>query len=273
MKKIILGLFLVIIIAIAGGLYYVLTNLDAIVEAAIEKHGSEATQTAVLVDSVKIDLASGAGGISGLTIANPKGFSMPYAFSLGEVRTGIDLKSLQEEPYIIDEITVLAPQVFVEINEGNKTNLHELKKNLTAGSTSSPSKPVKKEQAPAADSKNEPRLIIRRITFADGNIQARVAALQNKEYQLKLPGLDMSNLGGKNGATGSELASEILQRLTDRASEVVQKEIIDAELDKLKDKAHAKFDEEKARLKEKADAKKEEEKQKAEDKLKDLFKR
>ena len=74
MKKIILGLFLVILIAIAGGLYYVLSNLDALVEAAIEKHGSEATQTAVLVDSVKIDLASGAGGISGLTIANPKGF-------------------------------------------------------------------------------------------------------------------------------------------------------------------------------------------------------
>lgn len=272
MKKIILGLFLVIVIAIAGGLYYVLTNLDALVEAAIEKHGSEATRTAVLVDSVKIDLASGAGGISGLTIANPKGFSMPHAFSLGEVRTGINLESLQEEPYIIDEITVLAPQVFVEINEDNKTNLHELKKNLTAGSTSS-SKPVKKEQAPAAGSKKEPRLIIRRITFADGSIQARVAALQNKEYQLKLPGLDMSNLGGKNGATGSELASEILQRLTDRASEVVQKEIIDAELDKLKDKAQAKIDEEKARLKVKADAKKEEEKQKAEDKLKDLFKR
>ena len=73
MKKVILGLVLVIILAIVGGVYYVLTNLDALVEAAIEKHGSEATQTAVRVDSVKIDLSNGAGAISGLTIANPTG--------------------------------------------------------------------------------------------------------------------------------------------------------------------------------------------------------
>lgn len=272
MKKIILGLVLVIIFAIAGGVYYVLTNLDSLVEAAIEKHGSEATQTAVRVDSVKIDLSNGAGAISGLTIANPKGFALPYAFSLGEIRTGIDLQSLKEEPYIIDEITILAPQVFVEINEGNKTNLNELKKNLAAGSSSSPST-EEKEQPASESSAHEPRLIIRTVTFADGSIQAKVAALQNKEYQLKLPGLDMKNLGGSKGATGSELATEILKRLTDRASEVVQKEIIDAELNKLKEKAQVRVDEEKAKLKAQADAMKEEEKQKAEDKLKNLFDR
>ena len=270
MKKVFIGL-LVIILAIASGVYYVLNNLDALVEAAIEKHGSEATQTAVLLDSVKIDLANGIAGINGLTIANPKGFVMPHAFSLGEIRSGIDLQSLQEEPYIINEITILAPQVFVEINEGNKTNLNELKKNLTTGSTNTTQD--KKAQTPAESSAKEPRLIIRRVTFADGNIQARVAALQNKEYQLKLPGLDMTNLGGSRGATATELASEILNRLTDRASEVVKKDIIDAELNKLKDKAQAKIDEEKNRLKQQVDTMQEEEKQKAQDKLKDLFSR
>jgi hypothetical protein len=272
MKKIIIGLVLVIVLALAGGIYFVLTNLDSLVEAAIEKHGSAATQTAVRVDSVKIDLANGSGAISGLTIANPKEFAMPYAFSLGEIRTGIDLQSLQQEPYIIDEITVLAPQVFVEINESNRTNLNELKKNLTAGSSAKTAD--KKAQAPADQgSSKEPRLIIRRITFADGSIQASAAALQNKEYQLKLPGLDMTNLGGSKGATATELASEILKRLTDRASEIVQKEIIDVELNKIKDKAQQKIDEEKARLQEKVDARKEEEQQKAEDKLKGLFNR
>ena len=273
MKKIFIGLLLVIIIAIAAGLYYVLTNLDALVEAAIEKHGSEATQTAVLVDSVKIDLSNGAVSISGLTIANPKGFAMPYAFSLGEIRSGIDLQSLQQEPYIIDEITILAPQVFVEINEANKTNLNELKKNLTAGSTSTVQDKKPQTQGPAESSAKEPRLIIRRVTFADGTIQARAAALQNKEYQLKLPGLAMSNLGGSQGATAAELVSEILNRLTDLASDVVKKDIIDAELDKLKEKAQEKIDEEKARLKQQLETRQEEEKQKAQDKLKDIFSR
>ena len=269
MKKLFIGVVLVIVIAIAGSVYYVLTNLDSLVEAAIEQYGSEATQTAVLVDGVRIDLTDGAAGITGLTVANPDGYELPYAFSLGEIRVGIDLASLQEEPYIINEITVLAPQVFVEINDDNKTNLNALKKNLTSGVTSA----AEDEEPPttADDNAKEPRLIIRRITFADGNIHARVAALNNKELQLKLPGLDMTNLGGKKGATATELASEILKRLTDRASDVVKKDLIDAELNKLKANAQAKVDAEKARLKEKSDSKLEEQKDKVKDKLKGLF--
>ena len=269
MKKVILGLALVIIFAIAGGVYYVLSNLDALVEEAIETHGSQATQTAVRVDKVKIDLSNGAGAITGLTIANPGGFAMPYAVSLGEIRAGIDLQSLQQEPYIIDEITVLAPQIFVEINDDNKTNLNVLKKNLTASSPSSASRDT--TQTSKETTTDEPRLIIRRVTFADGNIKARVAALDNKEYQLKLPALEMKNIGGSNGATPAELAREILNRLTDRASEEVKENIIDAELDKIKAKAREKVEQEKARLTEKSDAKLEEEKGKVKDKLKGLF--
>ncbi|MDH3311484.1 MAG: hypothetical protein OEM95_12535, partial [Gammaproteobacteria bacterium] len=74
MKKIILIFVLVLVAAIGAGLYYLFTNLDAIVKAAIEKAGSQTTQTAVRVDSVKIVLSEAAGTIKGLSIANPKGF-------------------------------------------------------------------------------------------------------------------------------------------------------------------------------------------------------
>lgn len=270
MKKIISGLLLVIVLAIAVAVYYLLTNLDALVKAAIEQHGSEATQTVVSVAGVNIDLKDGAGAISGLTIANPKGFAMPHAFSLGEIRVAIDLQSLQQEPYIINEITVLAPQVFVEINKDNQTNLNELKKNLATAQPAAEEKPP----APADEtgSAAEPRLIIRRLTFADGDIQARVAALDNKEYKLKLPSLDMSGLGGSNGATAAELTREILKRLTDRASAEVKSKIIDQQLDELKAKARAKVDEEKARLKQQADSELEQQKDKVKDKLNNLFK-
>lgn len=270
MKKIISGLILIVVIAIAGSVYYLLTNLDALIEAAIEKYGSEATQTTVLVDSVKTDLTNGAAAVTGLTVGNPAGYDLPNAFSLGEIRVGIDLESLQEEPYIINEITVLAPQVFVEINEDNKTNLNELKNKLTAGSKAN-AQDNKPQQA--GDSAKEPRLIIRRIVFADGAIQARVAAMENKEYKLKLPSFDMTNLGGSKGATPTEIANEILKRLTDRASAVVKKQIVDAELNKLKEKAQQKIDAEKAKLQDKVDSQLDEEKDKVKDKLKNLFSR
>jgi hypothetical protein len=268
MKKVILGIILVIVLIIAGGVYYVLTNLDALVKAAIEHHGSQATQTAVRVDKVRIDLREGAGAIHGLTIANPKGFADSYAFSLGEISTRIDLASLKEEPYVIDEITVRAPRIFMEINKDKKTNLNELKKNLTAttGATSKAT-PGAEEKA----SKHEPRLIIRRVVFSDGNIQARVVPLNNKEYQLKFPNMEMTNLGGKTGATPGQLASEILNRLTDQAREIVKQKGIGQELDKIKSEAKAKVEEEKARLKQEADSKLEAEKQKASEKLKGLL--
>ena len=267
MKKIILGIVLVIVIAIGIAGYYLFTNLDSLVEAAIEEYGSRATQTAVRVDKVRIKLSDGAGTISGLSVANPKGFVMPLAFSLGEIRARIDLKSLKHEPYIIDEITVRAPQVFMEINQHKKTNLNEIKNNVTASVLGTKTKHV------AADKSKpkEPLLIIRRIVFADGNIQAKVVPLNNKEYQLKLPSLTMTNLGGKHGATPTQITKEILTRLTDQVREEIRKKGIAQELDKLKDQARAKVEVEKAKLKGKVDSKMEAEKQKAMDKLKGMF--
>ena len=280
MKKIILSLAVVVILALAGSLYYLFSNLDNLVKVAIEKYGSEATQTAVRVESVHIQLKEGAGAINGLSVANPKGFSYDYAFSLGEIKTGIDLKSIKEEPYIIDEITVRAPQVFVEINKDKQTNLNELKNNLMAAVPQGKpeGKAEKQEKQTDKTATAEPRLIIRRISFTDGNIKALVIPLNNKEYTLKLPNINMRNLGGKTGATPTELSKEIINQLIDTAKKEVQKQGINAELDKLKAKARAKLDTEKAKIESKIEAEKdkaesqiEEEKLKAVDKLKSLF--
>ena len=266
MKKVILSLIFVILLAIVAGVYYVLTNLDAIVKAAIETHGSAATQTAVRVDKVHIKLADGSGTINGLTVANPKGFALSHVFSLDEIGVGIDLKSLKEQPYVINSITVRAPQVFMEMNQEKQTNLNELKKNLSVAKPGD-----KQEKAADKTAAAEPRLIIRRLLFTDGSILAKVGPLDNKEYKLKLPTLNMTNLGGKNGATPTELSKEIMSRLIDEAKQVIKQKGIDAELDKLKDKARAKIEAEKAKLKAKTDSQLEQEKQKIEDKLKGLF--
>lgn len=265
MKKVFLGLIVAVILAVGGGIYYGLSNLDAIVKAAIEKYGSEATQTAVRVDKVKIKLTEGDGAIHGLTVANPGGFTEKLAFSLGEVGLGIDLESLKEEPYIINHMTVRAPQIFVEINKGKKTNLNELKKNLSFDKSTAPSK-----QGADQSAAKKPRLIIKRLTFEQGRIAAKVTPLK-KDYDLKLPQINMANLGGSKGATPTELTKEILKRLTDAATAEIKKKGIDVEINKLKARAQEKVDAEKAKLKAKADSKIEAEKQKAEEKLKGLF--
>ncbi|MFV1985254.1 MAG: hypothetical protein ACC657_17025 [Thiohalomonadales bacterium] len=272
MKKGIFGLILVIILAIAAGTYYLLSNLDTLVKSVIESQGSAVTHTAVRVKKVQIKLTEGLGTIKGLTIANPDGFETAYAFSLGEITTGIDIKSLKQQPYVISEITVRKPQVFVEVNADNKTNLNELKKTIIGTTPNTKPGVEKKASASNSDSKaTEPRLIIRRLVFADGEIKVKLIPLDNKEYKLKLSNFKMTGLGGKNGATPAELTKEIMNRLIDHAKKDVKRKGIDVELDKLKAELDSKVEQEKAKLKSKSDDKLNKEKQKLKNKLKGLL--
>jgi len=269
MKKVFLSLLLIIVIAIAGGVYYLLTNLDALVEAAIEKYGSEATQTAVRVDSVKISLKEGSSAINGLSVANPAGFEAKYAFSLGEISNKINIESLGNDVIVIDDITIRAPQVYFEMNQQRQTNLNELKKNLLGTASAATSKKQTDTQS------KEPKFILKRVHFSEGKIVAKVVPLNNKEYQLKLPKILLRNLGGSKGATAAQLSHEILSVLSDRALAEVKKKGVGAELDKAKAQVKEKIAAEKAKLQEQIDnqtrSKIEAEKEKAADKLKNLF--
>lgn len=268
-SKITLFTLLLVIVAIGAGAFYVLNNLDSLVKNAIEKYGSEATQTAVRVERVKISLKEGSSTIKGLSVANPAGFEAKYAFSLGEIGNKINIESLSNEVIVIDDITIRAPQVYFEINQQRQTNLNELKKNLLGTAPASTSKKKTTSQS------KEPRFILKRVHFSEGKIFAKVVPLNNKEYALKLPEILLGNLGGSNGATAAELSHEILTVLSDRALAEVKKKGVGAELDKVKAQIKEKIAAEKAKLQEQLDnqtgAKIESEKQKAADKLKGLF--
>jgi hypothetical protein len=227
-KKTILIVALLVLAVIGAALYYVFTNLDAIVKAAIEKVGSQTTQTAVHVDNVKIKLTDGAGTISGLTIGNPKGFDARSAFALGAIETQIDIASLTKQPIVIDQVIVRKPQVFYEMNKDRQGNLNELYKNISASTGGgAPSQTAAKG--------SEPKIIIRHFQLADATVEANVVPL-NAKYSLKLPTIQLENLGGKNGATPSEIAKQVLDTITQRALAVVKQAGIDEKVQALKSK-------------------------------------
>jgi len=262
MKKTILLIVVLVIAAAAGGIYYVLTNLDSLVKQAIEKYGSEATQTAVRVRGVKISLKRASASVSGLTVANPADFSIPNAFNLGKIAVSLNTKAISQKKIVIDNIQIHAPEVFYEINADKQGNLNILKNNLAGGQPAGGKSTSKSESEAAA-----PKLTIREFEFADAVLHAKVVPLDNKEYTLKLPSFQLTNLSG----TPQQISKQVINQLIDRAREVIKKEGIDAELDKLKAQANEKVDAEKAKLKEKADTRVEEEKAKAQDKLKQLL--
>ena len=244
MKKLALGAFLVLLLSIGFGVYYLLSNLDSIVKTAIESYGSEATQTIVRVEKVQLELTDGSGAISGLTVGNPQGFAAAQAFSLGEITTQIDLKSLSEDVTVIEYIIVRAPEVFFELNEAGKNNLEKLNKNLSSGAS------AKSGSSPSKSSGAESKLIIRKLLFEGGSIHAKVVPL-NKDYDLKLPKIEMTNLGGKNGSTPAKIANQVLKELTAKALAEVKRKGLDQYKEKLKGEVNQRLDSEKEKLGEK----------------------
>ena len=266
MKKTIFIIIILLLIVIAGAVFYVLNNLDALVEAAIEEYGSDAVKTSVQVEEVEIRLTEGAATINGLTIANPDGFSLPQAFSLGEITVDINLEKTQPELIAIDAINVAAAKVFYEINAERNGSLNMLKDNLGMGAGTSAGTSV--DAKPSKDSAGAPiRLDISRFEFKDASLHAKVVPLKDKTYDLKLPTLVLTDLNG----TPEQISRQVLDKLIDHAKKEIQKQGLDKELAELKAKAQQRIDEEKAKLEQQADDRVEQEKQKAQDKLKNLL--
>lgn len=238
MKKIALGALLVLLLTIGFSVYFLLSNLDGLVKTAIETYGSEATKTQVSVSSVKIVLQDGSGAIQGLTVGNPKGFAEPKAFSLGKIATQIDLKSLSDEVPVIEHITIQAPEVFFELNQAGKNNLAGLMQNLKSSPGSSTDKQA---------STSEPKLIIRKLLFSNGSIHAKVMPL-DKDYELELPDIQMNNIGGKTGATPTQIADQVLKTLTDRALTAIKKKGLDQYKEQLEGEIKQRIGEEKEKL-------------------------
>lgn len=260
MKKTILSIVVLVIIAIAGGVYYVLTNLDSLVKQAIETYGSEATHTAVRVKGVNIRLKQASASVTGLTVANPAGFNTPNAFSLGQIATRLDIRNTSKDHIVIDEVRIKDPQVFYEVNAERQGNLNQLKDRLSPGGKTKATKP-------ASTGKVAPNMTIRKFEFAGGALHAILVPLKNKQYDLNLPSFTLSNLHG----TPQQISKQVLNQLIDRARTEIRKKGIDAELDKARAQVKQKVESEKAKLKQKADTKVQEEKSKAEDKLKNLL--
>lgn len=200
-------------IVIAGAVVYVLTNINSIVKAAIEKYGTEAIKTGVSVSSVKIRLASGDGAISGLTVANPPGFSSPNIFSLANISARIAVKSVTKSPIVIDDIRISGPEVFYEMNNAGMSNFDILRKNLEAANGAAKKKPGAKEK--------EVKLLIRKLVFENGRIEARIAKLGDKPVTANLPRLELRNIGRNGGATPTEIAQTVVTALAEEAAKAV----------------------------------------------------
>ena len=168
------------------------------------------------VASVRLTLTEGKGTIAGLSVANPPGFSGTHVFELGEIRTQINIDSVADDPIVIDEIYVGAPEILYEIDKQGRSNIEVLQSNLSSGAPSGPTEP-KEAEKPV-------NLIIRKLVVESGKIDAKIAALPDRDLSVDLPRVELRNLGGPpHGAPPEEIAREVVDILLQRVGTAVVK--------------------------------------------------
>lgn len=213
----------VVVIVIAAAAVFIVTRLDYIVAGLIESEGSKATQTAVRVDGVSIDLGDASASLSGLSVANPAGFD-GAAIDLGGFQVRIDPRSLTSDTIVLEEVVVSDARLDI-LQQGARNNLRELLANLSAG-----------QSGDAPDSAGGKKLIIDRFVLE--NASASVTAPDiDEQREVSLPTIELGGIGRESGgATGAEVARQILEPVIERA-------LRSAAVESLKQKAKDKVDE------------------------------
>lgn len=230
-SRVVLLIVAVIVVLVGVAVFYLIRNLDSIVEAAIEKYGTIAAGTSVQVENVQIGLKEGRGTVRGLTVANPPEFSDRNIFSLGEIVLDLDAGSLTSELPVVEEIRIGEPSLLFEMNQAAKSNLDVLKQNVRRTSE------IRKKEG-AEGEKDQPRLLVRRLTIEGGQGTLDLTAVGGKEYQAKLPPVTLTDIGGKEGVTPTALGQAVLAALIKNLEEAaVRQGVKGAVQDRLEEEA------------------------------------
>lgn len=226
MKRVIGIAAVVLLLALGGAVYWLLSSLDAIVAREIERVGSETLGTDVSVGSVDIDLREGRGTIRRLRVANPDGFSSKTALSLDEISVRIDLASVTGSPIVLPEVSVGAPAARLEANESGQLNLDVLRRNASAGATAGSAEPGGAEGSPVPV-----RLRIGRLVFSEGRIEGDASSLGGREVQAPLPTVRLSDVEGTPAEVGKTVASAILRKATEAVAREGVRRAVEKEID------------------------------------------
>lgn len=241
-----LSIFTLLVLLIAGGVYYMLSGAGDFIRGQIEQQGSQYLDTAVSVNNVDLALTDGRMTISALNVKNPQGFSTENAFNLKSIT--LDLGEVIREPYVIQTISIDAPEILYEVDSAGQSNLIVLKNNLTANL------PKTSNESVAEDASN-PLMIVEDVTVSNVHLKLNFEQLstgdleiETKTYEITLPTFKAGPIGNPNGMpankVGAAVVNAMLTNVIAAAKSEAKKRIAEEvkrkakeELDKHKDKA------------------------------------
>jgi len=215
MRKLIVIGGIAAVVAIVVGVVLLYTGLGSVVGFAIEKSGSAVTETRVRVAGVDLKLREGHCAIEGIRVASPEGFTAPDVFVLNGITVDLDVGSVREDPVVIEQIRIAAPEIHAEFRKDGTSNVDEIRRTVKAHSEQSGGGRDKGGSGGGADEK---KIRIEKFVFEGGSIGVDASALGVEARTVDLPGFRLERIGGDAGAAPDEVAQVILGALARKAA-------------------------------------------------------
>jgi len=232
MKKFLLTLVVLVVVAAAGISFY----LDTIVKSTAEQIASDTLQTEVTISSVNVSLFSQNVSISGVAIKNPAGFESENILEVGSFTA--QAEDLFGSPVMISSVVVDGLTAYAEMSDG-KLNFQELKRNMASTAVASSSGSSNSDASDSPSSSESAGLAIRELIISNAMAVAAVSlAGEGQSQDIALPTIRMTDIGTENQAIQppeavrrvvAELTQAVTQATTgsflDRAKEQIQESI------------------------------------------------
>lgn len=217
MKKILIGL-LVIIIIVGGVALYGASQSGKLIRQAITSYAPKATGAKVTLDKVKVSLLGGHAGLSGLTVGNPEGFKSDYAFKVGNMDVNIDMDSLLGDVIHVREVRIDGANLIYEIgSRGN--NISKIQKNIENYSRSLGLEASKSDTAV--------KFIVDNVYITGTKVKLASDLLGGKGVDLSLPDIHLKDIGTeKKAATAGEVGAKIFGAVNRGLGKIVTKDMI-----------------------------------------------
>jgi hypothetical protein len=196
-KKPAIAIALVVVLAIAGVIFYA----GQLAKMAIETGVETAMGVEADVGFVYLGLASGQFRMRGLKIGNPPGFEADHFVSLASIRTSVSYGALREGRVEISELVLSGLDVQLEW-QGTKGNYSVILENMGSAESSS-----------AAEEESSVEFVIRELLIQDVTASARVSPSLGElgKADVEIPEIRLSNVGaGSPGGVDLAELSEII---------------------------------------------------------------
>jgi hypothetical protein len=211
MKKLLIA-GVAVLALVVGAVVFLASNINAIVEKAIETLGPELTGVSVKVKKVSLAITDGRGQINGLVIGNPKGYKESRAFSLGSIVLGLDASTVTKDVIVIRELAIEAPDMVYEKGAGGSNveviqrHVDQYVKSHFGGGASGKGK--------KGEAAKETRFIVEKLQIRNGKVH--LAGIAGKAAAVALPPVSLRDVGkSRGGVTAGELASIVIKQMTD----------------------------------------------------------